>query len=377
MEIFFSLRILKYIFITFIAINSVDFVYSSNSCRKSITTVNNTKIKCKNELIFEENFERIDNDEYFVSRDSYHYLNTSLWKKEIKIPLDPDYEFCIYHTLGKVLKVENGVLKIIPTLFENSYGINTTFHGELRLTECTGIYAGECSRKAMGFSILHPVISTRLMTKDSFSFCYGKIEIRAKFPEGDWLYPEMWLQPKYTTHDSGYLSGRVILGMARGNDHLKNSTNSSQEFGAKRLEFGLRTGPYNNITEEIVTKINDHNSWTRDYHIYTTTWTDKGFKFEVDGEVVGRLRQQLKNSDNENWMSPYDLEFYLKLGVGVGGVRVFPDKTKSGYYQKPWKNVGAKAMYHFWEAKDQWLPNWQRNGQKTAFEIDYIKIWSV
>lgn len=32
------------------------------------------------------------------------------------------------------------------------------------------------------------------------------------------------------------------------------------------------------------------------------------------------------------------------LGVGVGGVRVFPDGTRTGNYEKPWKNVGAKVI---------------------------------
>lgn len=62
--------------------------------------------------------------------------------------------------------------------------LNTCIH-----CSCTSNIPAECTRKAMSYNILPPIISARLSTKESFYFRYGKIEIRAKFPEGDWLYP--------------------------------------------------------------------------------------------------------------------------------------------------------------------------------------------
>ncbi|XP_057338016.1 beta-1,3-glucan-binding protein-like [Microplitis mediator] len=367
----------KYIIVNLLVIFCGDTLAK---CDDSSTTVNGIKVKCKNELILEENFNRIAVDEYYAEEDNYIYLNSSLWKKEIKIPLDPDYEFCVYHKLEKGLRVENGFLKIIPSLLEDSYGENITYFGRLQLADCTGILPGECSRQATGFHILPPVLSRRLTTKDSFSFRYGKIEIRAKFPEGDWIYPEMWLAPKYTTSGVGYASGRIILGMARGNEGLIKNDGSLEDYSSNILEFGLRTGPLGtsgNVTEEKVTKRSNSGPWTRGFHTYTTIWNPDGFIFKVDGELVGQLRSS-RQSEDQNRMAPYDLEFYLMLGVGVGGIRVFPDGTRTGNYEKPWKNVGAKAMLRFWQAKDQWLPSWKReNARKTAFEVDYIKVWSV
>lgn len=58
-------------------------------CDNSSTTVNGNKIKCKNELIFEENFNRLSVDNDYAEEDNYEYLNSSVWKREIKIPLDP------------------------------------------------------------------------------------------------------------------------------------------------------------------------------------------------------------------------------------------------------------------------------------------------
>lgn len=37
--------------------------------------------------------------------------------------------------------------------------------------------------------VLGPVKSARILSVNSFSFKYGKLEIRAKMPVGDWLWP--------------------------------------------------------------------------------------------------------------------------------------------------------------------------------------------
>jgi hypothetical protein len=34
-----------------------------------------------------------------------------------------------------------------------------------------------------------PIISARLNSKEAFAFKYGQLEVRAKVPEGDWIWP--------------------------------------------------------------------------------------------------------------------------------------------------------------------------------------------
>ena len=40
-----------------------------------------------------------------------------------------------------------------------------------------------------GNEIINPIQSARMVTSDSFSFTYGTIEVRAKMPKGDWIWP--------------------------------------------------------------------------------------------------------------------------------------------------------------------------------------------
>lgn len=53
---------------------------------------------------------------------------------------------------------------------------------------CTAVFdtKAECTRKAELFTILPPVVSCKIKTKQTFTFKYGKVEIRAKLPRGDW-----------------------------------------------------------------------------------------------------------------------------------------------------------------------------------------------
>lgn len=37
--------------------------------------------------------------------------------------------------------------------------------------------------------------SARVRTAESFSFRYGRVEVRAKLPRGDWLWPAIWMLP--------------------------------------------------------------------------------------------------------------------------------------------------------------------------------------
>ncbi|KAK1135265.1 hypothetical protein K0M31_008036 [Melipona bicolor] len=314
-----------------------------------------------------------------VFNETFDSFNKSVWKHEVKIPLNPDYEFCVYHNEQQpTVSVKNGILKIKPMILEKEYGENIAAYGTLILSECTSNISAECLRKATSFNILPPVISARLITSN-FHFRYGKIEIRAKFPEGDWLYPEMWLKPKYGYYGSDYSSGCVILGLARGNDNLINATDGSI-YDSRRLDFGIRVGRDTNdtsVTNYMVSQIRESGlSWTKDFHTYTTIWDVDGFQFLVDEKEVDKLIPPTDGwiyGSNFNKMAPFDQEFRIVIGVGVGGIRVFPDKTTSSEHAKPWKNVGAKAMLNFWHAKSQWLSSWNKN---TAFEIDYIRVWS-
>lgn len=135
-----------------------------------------------------------------------------------------DAEFVSYQSHDSLCKVNNGQLNLQPKLQINEagfdrihYNINLNFgmkwvldfKWNINYKFCTKLYVIsilsctpiadrdlECSRQAWAYQILPPIVSCKLNTRESFRFIYGRIEIRAKLPKGDWLFPGRIL-PKY------------------------------------------------------------------------------------------------------------------------------------------------------------------------------------
>ncbi|KAL1123451.1 hypothetical protein AAG570_002531 [Ranatra chinensis] len=218
-------------------------------------------------------------------------------------------------------------------------------------------------------------------THNSFSFQYGKIEIRAKLPLGDWLYPALWLKPKYDSYGPFYSSGRIVLAMARGNANLECD---GKDLSSRTLEAGIMAGVRETMAKKMVElKLNE--GWHTQFHNFSFTWTSESLSFSVDGGQENYLLKKgenikdVINFDNPRvqWKSatpiaPFDKEFYISLGLFAGGMTDFPDSCKSGGQPKPWRNKAVKALANFWQAKEQWFGTW--NNEDSALQIDYIKV---
>jgi hypothetical protein len=99
-------------------------------------------------------------------------------------------------------------LHIVPTLttdttpitkdqIYDNYVLNLTTDGT-----CTTQGVDNCSirsNKTAG-TIINPVRSARLTTKGRKSITYGKIEVIAKMPKGNWLWPAIWMMPEKDTY---------------------------------------------------------------------------------------------------------------------------------------------------------------------------------
>ena len=53
-----------------------------------------------------------------------------------------------------------------------------------------------CDRVGTPTNIINPIDSGRIRTAKSFNIQNARIEIDAKLPRGDWLWPAIWMLPK-------------------------------------------------------------------------------------------------------------------------------------------------------------------------------------
>ncbi len=72
-------------------------------------------------------------------------------------------------------------------------------------------------------------------------------------------------------------------------------------------------------------------------------------------------------------MAPFDKEFHLTVGVGVGGINDFMDSNRNAP-KKPWKNTQVKAMKYFWDEM-KGRSDWP--GDESGLEIDNVKVYSL
>ncbi|CAG9088920.1 unnamed protein product [Plutella xylostella] len=340
---------------------------SVQECRPSVTTVLGKPARCAGDTVFYDDFESLD--------------TAYVWQTEHKIALDhPEYPFISYQR--SAVEVQKGNLIIKPRLqqTEPSFNADSMYSGALNLNDwCTGPPM-TCEMTASGVNVLPPVLSGRITNKN-FTFRYGTVEIRAKVPQGDWLYPELLLVP--FTHKYGvapYASGLIKIATARGNLNL---TSSSQDYGNKVLYGGpileRRCRDALQRTHALTTE-----EWGKDFHTYSLKWTPDLIVLKVDGTewsryspsdkgMVGLLPESCQTSavryQAGNKMAPFDQEFTLSLGLAAGGVTEFPDLP-----QKPWRDSASKAKLHFWQALDSWYQTW---GHNARLVVNYVKVTAV
>ncbi|XP_044256880.1 beta-1,3-glucan-binding protein-like [Tribolium madens] len=335
-----------------------------SGCKASATISKHQKM-CKGEEIYSENFDKLKPD---------------LWTPEIKYAGKPDFEFVLYTDRKEILSVVNNELVIRPIPTEQLFGKGfVSFEHEIDLGDkCTGIPGTtECVQKAVAFLILPPVASGRITTKNKWSFKFGKIEIRAKLPKGDWIYPQLFLNPVNEEYGPDYASGQIRIAYLPGNKAM-----------ARKLYGGCVLGSSPAARNYALKKIEkNEGSWSDDYHKFTAIWKPDEIILMVDDQVYGNIyppkggfvsesqNLDLDMKNVERWrngtsFAPFDKEMYLTIGVGVGG-HCFEDRNDGS---KPWKNNDPKAQKNFYKASSQWLPTWDNS---SVLKVDYVKIWAL
>jgi len=85
-------------------------------------------------------------------------------------------------------------------------------------TQCTSNAFYGCDRTSgAGGNIINPIKSAKLRTAETFTMKYGRIEIKAKLPKGQWIWPAIWMMPKDYLYGIWPASGEIDIVESRGN----------------------------------------------------------------------------------------------------------------------------------------------------------------
>ncbi|BCU77556.1 glycoside hydrolase family 16 protein [Luteolibacter sp. LG18] len=168
--------------------------------------------------------------------------------------------------------------------------------------------------------------SACLITKGLKSFQYGKIEVRAKLPEGKGVWPAIWMLGdsrgpvrwpmcgeidimEFVTHEPGTIFGTLHF--------AKPGTTQHQSVGGKIKSDDIH----------------------KNFHVYGVEWNEKTLTFLFDDKPYKTVDLEVAGVGEDN---PFRKPFYLMLNLAIGG---------------SWGKDPDPKVY------------------PQKFEIDWVKVW--
>ncbi|GAA5856981.1 hypothetical protein JCM8547_008494 [Rhodosporidiobolus lusitaniae] len=329
-------------------------------------------------------------------------LDTSVWKHEVQVGGFGNGEFEMTTTDAANSYTEDGMLYIVPTLSNETYGNDAIMNGlVLNLTAdgtCTSESLSDCvafSNNTVGnYSVIPPVRSARISTRLSHSIRFGKIEVKARMPTGDWIWPAIWMMPTDSVYGEWPASGEIDIVESRGNA-VKNSWDVNANAAQSTLHWGLdsTTDRYQRTNKYARLKRNYLNELFYTYGLYwdtkgIRTWLSKPSKAILDVDFNksfwkrGDLSSATVNGTvaTNPWVAskypkaaPFDQDFYLILSVAVGGTNGWFEDSGD----KPWANGAPHAARDFWVNRDTWLPTWPSDPKERGMAVESVKIWRL
>jgi beta-glucanase (GH16 family) len=154
--------------------------------------------------------------------------------------------------------------------------------------------------------------SARLSTLTLAQFTYGRIEVRARLPNTQGIWPAIWMLPSI---GGGWpTSGEIDIMELVGKE-------PSRVYGT--LHYG---NPYENQGGWF--DLPDGATYDQEFHVFSIEWEAEEIRWYVDGQVYFKADEWFTSMPNSPYPAPFDKPFYLILNVAVGGVWAdSPDET--------------------------------------------------
>jgi len=233
---------------------------------------------CFSSLIWAQDWELVWSDEF----DGNGAINSENWFHQTQLPSGGSwYNGEVQHYTDRIDNsyVSNGILKIVAK--EETY----TDQG----------YTKEYT-------------SARLNSK--YAFTYGKVEIRAKLPEGIGTWPALWMLGKNIDEPGAYWQTQgygTTSWPACGEVDIMEHWGSNQNYVQSAIHTPSSYGGTINLGGQYISTVSS------EFHVYTIEWSEEEMVFSIDGNIHYIYNPVIYNSDT--W--PFDSEQYLLLNIAI------------------------------------------------------------
>lgn len=318
-------------------------------------------------------------------------LNQDVWLQEVQVGGFGNGQFDETTPGEENVFVKDHMLHIQPTLQDERLLTQNATLNLLELGTCTATSWADCvaTTNTTNGTLINPVKSGRINTSKGANLRFGRIEVVAKLPEGDWLWPGIWLFPRDAVYGTWPASGEIDIAESRGNNWTY--PDSGNDIISSALHWGPTTSSdawWRTYKKQKAL----HSTFSDKFHTYGLEWTDKYLYTYLDSRLLQVLYHKFSKPlweygqfagihlptvgdiwRNGTKAAPFDQDFFLILDVAVGGTNGW---FKDGMAGKPWDDQSQLAKRQFWEARDQWYPTWQ-NSNGPAMKVKSIKMWQL
>ena len=181
--------------------------------------------------------------------------------------------------------------------------------------------------------------SGKVTGQNKTDFMYGKVVVSAKVPEGQGLWPAIWMMPKDESYYGQWPKcGEIDIMESLGNDTT--ISYSTIHYGEPHAE------QQGTITKE------GADSFSAKFHEYSVEWDPGEMRFYTDGELVLTVNDwftAVQGEDDKPYPAPFNQPFFVQMNLAVGGNWPGnPDETtdfSKAEFQIDYVRVYQKAEY--------------------------------
>ncbi|MGX4677381.1 family 16 glycosylhydrolase [SAR92 clade bacterium H246] len=146
--------------------------------------------------------------------------------------------------------------------------------------------------------------SSRLTTQGKQFFTYGRFDIRAKLPEGQGLWPALWMIGENFSSVAWPASGEIdIMEMVGGSSNNEKTTHGTIHYANASNNHQYVGG----------SKTISNGTLADDFHVFSLDWTSDSISWLIDG--VSYHTEQITSAER----TEFHEDFFFIFNVAVGG----------------------------------------------------------
>ena len=175
--------------------------------------------------------------------------------------------------------------------------------------------------------------SGKVTGQNKTDFTYGKVVVSAKVPEGQGLWPAIWMMPKDESYYGQWPKcGEIDIMEVLGNDvnTAYGTLHYGEPHGEQQGTWGL-TGQ----------------TYADSFHEYSVEWEPGEMRWYIDGNLYHTVNDwftAVQGEDEKPYPAPFDQPFFVQMNLAVGGT---------------------------WPGN----PDATTDFDKAEFEIDYVRVY--